>query len=63
MEKNDIKGTNDLALKLSYASIAELTGIDKETVRRAVKKIGRARLAIDGTKNWHSLKSDTTKPR
>ena len=38
-EKNDIKGLMDLPLKLSYASIAELTGIDKETVRRAVKKL------------------------
>ena len=38
-EKNDMEGANDLALKLSYASIAELTGIDKETVRRAVKKL------------------------
>ena len=38
-EKNDIKGASDLPLKLSYASIAELTGIDKETVRRAVQKL------------------------
>ena len=38
-EKNDITGTSDLPLKLSYASIAELTGIDKETVRRAVQKL------------------------
>ena len=38
-EKNDIKGASDLPLKLSYASIAELTGIDKETVRRAIQKL------------------------
>ena len=38
-EMNDIKGSSDLPLKLSYASIAELTGIDKETVRRAVQKL------------------------
>ena len=38
-EKNDIQGASDLPLKLSYASIAELTGIDKETVRRAIQKL------------------------
>ena len=38
-EKNDIKGASDLPRKLSYASISELTGIDKETVRRAVQKL------------------------
>ena len=38
-EKNDLKGASKLPLKLSYASIAELTGIDKETVRRAVQKL------------------------
>ena len=38
-EENDMLGASDLPLKLSFASIAELTGIDKETVRRAVKKL------------------------
>ena len=38
-EQNDINGLRDMPLKLSYASIAELTGIDKETVRRAVQKL------------------------
>ena len=38
-EKNNIISGGDLPFKLSYASIAELTGIDKETVRRAVKKL------------------------
>ena len=38
-EKNDLVGASDLPLKLTYASIAELTGIDKETVRRSVKKL------------------------
>ena len=37
-EKNDLIGESDPPLRLSYASIAELTGIDKETVRRSVKK-------------------------
>ena len=47
-EKNDIKGAGDLPLKLSFSSIAELTGIDKETVRRAVKKLAEQRwLEID----------------
>ena len=38
-EENDMTGASDLPLKLSFASIAELTGIDKETVRRAAKKL------------------------
>ncbi len=38
-EMNDTKDASALPLKLSYASIAELTGIDKETVRRAVQKL------------------------
>lgn len=38
-EKNDLVGVSDLPLKLTYSSIADLTGIDKETVRRAVKKL------------------------
>ena len=38
-EKNDMQGYSDAPLKLSYAAIADLTGIDKETVRRAVKKL------------------------
>ena len=38
-EENDMIGASDLPLKLSFASIAELTGIDKETVRRAAKKL------------------------
>ena len=38
-EKNDIQGASNLPFKLSYASIADLTGIDKETVRRSVKKL------------------------
>ena len=47
-EENDIKGAADLPLKLSYASISELTGLDKETVRRAVKKLAEQRwLQID----------------
>ena len=40
-EKNDLRITSNLPLKLTYASIAELTGIDKETVRRAVKKLAK----------------------
>ena len=53
-EKNDIKGAGDLPLKLSYASIAELTGIDKETVRRGVKKLAEQRwLEIDQKTGIH----------
>ena len=53
-EKNDIKGAGDLPLKLSYASIADLTGIDKETVRRAVKKLAEQRwLQIDQKTGIH----------
>ncbi|MDA9641670.1 MarR family transcriptional regulator, partial [Alphaproteobacteria bacterium] len=30
---------SDLPQKLSFAAIADITGIDKETVRRSVKKL------------------------
>ena len=53
-EKNDLKGLVDLPLKLSFASISELTGIDKETVRRAVKKLAEQRwLEIDRKTGIH----------
>ena len=53
-EKNDIKGRRDLPLQLSYASIAELTGIDKETVRRAVSKLAeRGWVEIDRKTGIH----------
>ena len=38
-EKNDGQRKSDLPLKLTYASIADITAIDKETVRRSVKKL------------------------
>ncbi len=50
-EKNDMKGASDIALKLSYTSIAEKTGIDKEAVRRALKKLAE--------QGWLELKQKT----
>jgi hypothetical protein len=38
-EKNDMQAATNLPSKLLYASIADLTGIDKKTVRRTVKKL------------------------
>ena len=53
-EENDIISANDLPLKLSFASIAELTGIDKETVRRSTKKLEeRGWLEIDKKTGIH----------
>ena len=63
-EKNDIKGAGDLPLKLSYASIAELTGIDKETVRRAVKKLAEQRwLEIDQKTGIHYSPAQSNQER
>ena len=38
-EKNDMQAATNLPYKLLYASIADLTGIDKKTVRRTAKKL------------------------
>ena len=63
-EKNDTKGSGDLPLKLSYASIAELTGIDKETVRRAVKKLAEQRwLEIDQKTGIHYSPAQSNQER
>lgn len=54
MGMNDIKGASDLSLKLPYDSIVELTGIDKETIRRAVKKLAEhGWLEVDKTTGIH----------
>ena len=37
--KHDEQSLGDLPLKLTFASISDITGIDKETVRRSVKKL------------------------
>ena len=45
---------SNLPRKLSYASISEITGIDKETVRRSVKKLAeQAWVAIDQKTGIH----------
>ena len=63
-EKNDMKGAGDLPLKLSYASIAELTGIDKETVRRGVKKLAEQRwLEIDQKTGIHYSPAQSNQDR
>ena len=38
-EVGDLDAKSSLPLKLSYASISDISGIDKETVRRSVKKL------------------------
>ena len=38
-EAGDTNTQTELPRKLSYASISEITGIDKETVRRSVKRL------------------------
>ena len=38
-ELSEIDINSDMPQKLSYAAIADITGIDKETVRRSVKKL------------------------
>ena len=47
-ELGDQTSISDLPQKLSFAAIADITGIDKETVRRSVKKLEEQRwVAID----------------
>ena len=38
-ERGDQTSNSELPKKLSFAAIADITGIDKETVRRSVKKL------------------------
>ena len=42
-EQGDQTLISDLPQKLSFAAIADITGIDKETVRRSVKKLEEQR--------------------
>ena len=47
---------SDLPQKLSFAAIADITGIDKETVRRAVKKLEEQRWVVIDQKTGISYK-------
>jgi len=45
-ELNDEPFTSDWPQKLSFAAIADITGVDKETVRRSVKKLEEQRWVV-----------------
>ena len=45
-ELGDQSSFSDLPQKLSFAAIADITGIDKETVRRSVKKLEEQRWVV-----------------
>ena len=45
-EQGDQTFISDLPQKLSFAAIADITGIDKETVRRSVKKLEEQRWVV-----------------
>ena len=45
-ELGDQASISDLPQKLSFAAIADITGIDKETVRRSVKKLEEQRWVV-----------------
>ena len=45
-ELGDQSSFGDLPQKLSFAAIADITGIDKETVRRSVKKLEEQRWVV-----------------
>ena len=47
---------SDLPQKLSFAAIADITGIDKETVRRSVKKLEEQRWVVIDQKTRISYK-------
>ena len=50
-EAGDVYTKSSLPLKLSYASISDISGIDKETVRRSVKKLAE--------QNWVVINQNT----
>ena len=45
-ELGDQTSNSELPKKLSFAAIADITGIDKETVRRSVKKLEEQRWVV-----------------
>ena len=45
-ELGDQTSISDLPQKLTFAAIADITGIDKETVRRSVKKLEEQRWVV-----------------
>ena len=55
-ELGDQTSISDLPQKLSFAAIADITGIDKETVRRAVKKLEEQRWVVIDQKTGISYK-------
>ena len=53
-EKNSANVQTKMPQKLSYAAISEITGIDKETVRRSVKRLAeQSWLVIDQKTGIH----------
>ena len=55
-ELGDQTSFSDLPQKLSFAAIADITGIDKETVRRSVKKLEEQRWVVIDQKTGISYK-------
>ena len=55
-ELGDQTSISDLPQKLSFAAIADITGIDKETVRRSVKKLEEQRWVVIDQKTRISYK-------
>ena len=55
-ELGDQTSISDLPQKLSFAAIADITGIDKETVRRSVKKLEEQRWVVINQKTGISYK-------
>ena len=55
-EQGDQTLISDLPQKLSFAAIADITGIDKETVRRSVKKLEEQRWVVIDPKTGISYK-------
>ena len=55
-ELGDQTSFSDLPQKLSFAAIADITGIDKETVRRSVKKLEEQRWVVIDPKTGISYK-------
>ena len=55
-ELGDQTSISDLPQKLSFAAIADITGIDKETVRRSVKKLEEQRWVVIDQKTGISYK-------
>ena len=62
-EASGEKIKSGITRKLSYAAISDITGLDKETVRRSVKRLAQQDWVVIDKKKWNSLSTFSFKSR